>query len=109
MTDVLAERCAAFADIAIELMRASMDALGAPHKLPEVARLVPQMQAVLELGTDGITNRAYLDWAAGADLTLNEMAEAADRKDSKAAWAAFAHPTRGLAALGQACAGYPRW
>lgn len=109
MTDVLAERCAALADVTVDLMRATMESIGKPAKLTEVAPLVARMQAVVAAGSEGISNPAYLSWAASADETLSEMADAVDRRDPKAAWAAFTHPTRGMAPLGQACSGYPRW
>ena len=109
MTDVLADRCAALADVTIDLMRVSMECQTAPAKLSQVAPTAARMRAVIELGTEGIENDGYLRWHDTALATLATMDAAAERGDARAVWEAFTHPINGMAGLGQACAGYPRW
>lgn len=109
MTDVLADRCAALADVTIELMRVSMESQTTPAKLNQVGPTAARMRAVVELGTEGIENDGYLRWHATALATLTAMESAAERGDARAVWEAFTHPINGMAALGQSCAGYPRW
>lgn len=109
MTDVLAERCAAFADLAMNLMRSSMESQSNPVKLAEVAGLVGSMRAIVSLPTDGIENAAFLQWNSTAGDTLDAIEQSASRGDARAVWAAFTDPRTGMAGLGQGCAGYPRW
>jgi hypothetical protein len=109
MTDVLAERCSDFADLAVDLMRASMESQSNAVKLAEVVALVGRMRSIVALPTDGIDNAAFLQWNSTAGDTLDAMEQGAARGDARAVWAAFTDPRTGMAGLGQGCAGYPRW
>lgn len=109
MTDALADRCSALGGIVVDLMRVTMEAQSDAGRLAAVATQARAMRGIVEQGSDGITDQAYLGWHADAPTTLDEMITAADRGDAPAAWRAFTHPTRGMAALGQACLGQPGW
>jgi hypothetical protein len=109
MTDVLAERCSDFADLAIDLMRASMESQSNAVKLAEVVGLIGKMRSIVSLPTDGIENATFLQWNSTAPETLDAMEQAASRGDARAVWVAFTDPRTGMAGLGQGCAGYPRW
>lgn len=109
MTDVLADRCADLAEVTIDLMRVSMESQTSALKLNQVGPTAARMRAVVELGTEGIDNDLYLRWHATALATLAAMEAAADRGDARGVWDAFTDPITGLAGLGQACAGQPRW
>jgi len=109
MADVLAERCADFADLAIDLMRSAMESQSNAVKLAEVVTLVGRMRAIVALPTNGIDNAAFLQWHSTASASLETIELAAGRGDARAVWAAFTDPRTGMAGLGQGCAGYPRW
>lgn len=109
MTDVLAERCAALADVAIELMRVSMESQTTPARLSQVSTETARMRAVVDLGVEGIESQDYLRWSGTILSTLAEMESCAERGDARGVWTAFTHPVTGMAGLGQACSGYPRW
>jgi len=109
VTDVLAERCAELADVALDLLRAVMECQGAPQKLPEVLIQIDRMRPIIDEGTAEISRPEYLRWQSTAPATLDEMEAAVGRGDFRGVWTAFTHPVKGMDGLGQGCSGYPRW
>ncbi|MBW9119681.1 hypothetical protein JNB63_06210 [Microbacterium trichothecenolyticum] len=110
MTDALADRCATLAQPVVDLMAAAIECqAGEADAFARVADLAAEVRRVAERGSDGIDQADYVAWSAAAPRLLAEMAEAAERRDSRAVWAAFADPQAGLHRLGTACAGQPRW
>ncbi len=110
MSDVLAERCAALAQPVVDLMAAAIECqTGNPETFDRVIALAGQVRTVAEKGTEGISQPDYSAWATGAPAVLTAMERAAERRDAKGVWTAFADPQVGLHRVGTACQGYPRW
>lgn len=110
MTDLLAERCAVLAQPVTDLMAAAIECeTGSAAAFARVIALAGQVRAVAEQGTAGIAQPDYVAWADAAPRLLAEMEAAAERRDSRAVWAAFVDPAVGMHRLGGACAGQPRW
>ncbi|MFB7892964.1 hypothetical protein ACFC1I_12255 [Microbacterium sp. NPDC056044] len=110
MTDALADRCATLAQPVVDLMAAAIECqAGGADAFARVADLAGEVRRVAERGSIGIDQADYVAWTAAAPRLLTEMADAAERRDARAVWAAFADPQAGLHRLGTACAGQPRW
>ncbi len=109
MTDVLADRCEQLRQTVLELTQAILESLGAPAKLGRVVPLLSHLRSIVDLGTEGIDDPAYIAWVRGAAANLDRMEEAALAGDAKAAHAAFSDQQAGVALLGTACAGKPGW
>lgn len=110
MTNLRAERCERIAQPIIDLTASVLAAqVGGTDDFDDIIRAAREVLDVIELGAFGIDERAYVEWAAGAPETFRSIIEAAERKDKKAVWLAFADPANGVHRVSGACAGLPRW
>ena len=110
MTDVRAQRCAELAGPVTALMGAALACQSrSSQAFADVIEHAEKVRAIAELGSAGIDDPDYTAWASIAPAGLEAMTEAAQQRDPKAVWAAFAHPEHGMHRVGTACAGLPGW
>ena len=110
MTDLRSQRCAELAAPVTALMGAALacQSLSA-QAFADVIEHADTVRAIAAQGAAGIEHADYEAWASIAPKGLDAMTEAAQQRDPKAVWAAFAHPEHGLHRVGTACAGLPGW
>ncbi len=110
MTDLRAERCERMVQPIIDLTASVLASqVGNLDDFGDVIRAAEKVLEVAEQGSFGIDDSAYIEWAGAAPATFRRIIEAAERKDKKAVWLAFADPVTGVYRVSAACAGLPRW
>lgn len=110
MQDLRARRCGDLADPVTQLTIAVVTCHEhSPQSFTDVITAARPVLAIAELGSAGVDNAHYVEWASGAPATLEAMIEAAEAKDASGVWAAFSHPEFGLHRVAAACDGLPRW
>ncbi|MDQ0644060.1 hypothetical protein [Microbacterium murale] len=110
MSDLRAERCDRMVQPIVDLTASVLASqIGNLDDFDDVIRAAESVLAVAELGSYGIDDDAYIDWAGAAPATFKRIIEAAERKDKKAVWLAFADPQTGVYRVSAACQGLPRW
>lgn len=110
MTDLRAERCERMVQPIIDLTAAVLASqVGNLDDFDDVVRAAEQVLAVAELGSYGIDDGAYIDWAGTAPETYRRIIEAAERKDKTAVWLAFSDKENGVYRVAAACQGQPSW
>ena len=110
MTDLRAQRCETMVQPIVDLTAALLAAqVGNANNFDDIIRAAQTILDVVELGSAGVDETAYIEWAGAAAPTFERIIAAAERKDKKAAWAAFADPVTGVYRVSAACAGLPGW
>lgn len=107
--DVLGDRCDRLGGAVVELMKALLEAQGAPQKSARALPLVGRVRAVADLGTEGVDDATYRRWETGASGNLDAIEEALRVDDADGAWRAFSDQEAGVVLLATACAGRPGW
>ncbi|MEV1131389.1 hypothetical protein [Agromyces sp. NPDC049794] len=109
MADTLEQRCDRLRDPVTELVGVSIAATLRPQDLPELARAIAAVRAILADDPSGIPPGPFLDWMPTALRILDRMEEAVDAGDAAASYAALTDRTDGFIRLTDGCAGFPGW
>lgn len=103
------QRCAEVASCVMVLIPAILEGKSNPEKLAEARPAVARVNAVIEAGSEGISDERYLSWLRVAPENMRALSRALDAGDADAAFAAFRDPTIGLHLLSSGCEGCAGW
>ena len=109
MADTLEQRCDRLRAPVTELVAVSISATLRPQDLPELARAVTTVRAILAEDTSSIAPGPFLDWQPTAIANLDRMQERVDAGDAAGSYAILTDKVDGFIRLTDGCAGFPGW